>query len=94
MLSLQFAPNAPWNDSAWNNERMGELLIKSRGEKDPIKRKQMYCEMQSLVRNESGIIIPVHTNFIDGVNDKVKGIPWVPLSNMGGSEWPEFAWFA
>jgi peptide/nickel transport system substrate-binding protein len=92
MMSIAFAPDAPWNDTQWKSERLGELLIAARAVKDPVKRKEMYCEMQTLIHNESGIIIPAHTNYVDGVSDKVKGIPKVPLGEVGGFEWPEFAW--
>ena len=94
MLSIAFAPNAPWNDTLWNNERIGELLIASRAVKDPVKRKEMYCEMQTLIHNESGMVIPAHINYIDGISDKVKGIPKVPLGQLGACEWPEFVWLA
>jgi hypothetical protein len=52
----------------------------------------MYCEIQTIICNESGMVIPAHSNYIDGVNDKVKGIPWVPVGQLGASEWPEFCW--
>jgi peptide/nickel transport system substrate-binding protein len=94
MMSIAFAPNAPWNDTAWHNERMGELLIASRAVKDPVKRKEMYCEMQTLIHNECGMVISAHLNYVDGVSDKVKGIPKVPLGECGACEWPEFAWLA
>jgi peptide/nickel transport system substrate-binding protein len=94
MLSIAFAPDAPWNDSRWNNKRMGELLVASRAVKDPVKRKEMYCEMQTLIHNECGMVIPAHINYIDGMSDKVNGIPKVPLGQLGASEWPEFAWLA
>ena len=92
MMSTAFAPGASWNDSKWDNERMGKLLITSRGEGDPVKRKEMYCEMQTLIHNGSGEIIPAFVNVLDGISDKVKGIPKVPLGQLGGHEWPEFAW--
>jgi peptide/nickel transport system substrate-binding protein len=92
MMSVAFAPDAPWNETVWKNERLGELLRASRAVKDPVKRKEMYCEMQTLIHNECGIIIPAFINFIDGSSDKVKGIPKVPLESFGGGEWPEFVW--
>ncbi|MFT5505769.1 MAG: peptide/nickel transport system substrate-binding protein [Gammaproteobacteria bacterium] len=46
MLSIQFAPGAAWNDTFWNNERFGKLLSQSLAETDPVKRHDMYCEMQ------------------------------------------------
>jgi len=94
MLSIAFAPDAPWNDTLWKNERMGELIVASRAVKDPGKREEMYCEMQTLINNESGMVIPAHLNYIDGISDKVKGMPMVPLGELGASEWPEFAWLA
>jgi len=92
MMTLAFAPGAAWNDSRWDNERMGKLLVSSRGELDPVKRKAMYCEMQTLISEESGMIIPCHWNFVDGKADNVMGIGKLPLATFGGGEWPEFAW--
>jgi len=92
MLAIQFAPGAKWNDTFWNNERFGELLKLSLAETDPVKRHAMLCEMQTLVHNGSGMVIPYHVNILDGVNDKIHEIPNQPLGPLGGSEWPEFAW--
>ncbi len=92
MLAIQFAPGAAWNDTFWNNERFGELLKLSLAETDAAKRHAMLCEMQTLVHDGSGMIIPYHVNVLDGLNDKVLGVPKQPLGAMGGCEWPEFAW--
>ncbi|MCP4009570.1 MAG: ABC transporter substrate-binding protein, partial [Proteobacteria bacterium] len=35
MLSIAFAPDAAWNDTLWNNDRLGELLKLSLSETDP-----------------------------------------------------------
>lgn len=92
MLSIAFAPDAPWNDSLWENERMGQLLLESRTATDASLRHEMYCEMQKLISNESGMIIPAHGNILDGKSDKIEGISRMPLGPLGGNEWPEFAW--
>lgn len=91
-MAIQFAPGAAWNDTYWNNDRMGELLKASLSELDPTKRHDMYCEMQTLIHNESGMVIPAHVNILDGLADSVKGMPTVPLGQLGGCEWPEFCW--
>ena len=52
----------------------------------------MYCEMQTLISNESGMIIPAHRNYLDAKSDKIEGIGRMPLGSLGGYEWPEFAW--
>ncbi|MDH3762037.1 MAG: ABC transporter substrate-binding protein [Gammaproteobacteria bacterium] len=93
-LAIQFAPGAAWNDTYWNNDRMGELLKMSLAETDPVKRHQYYCEMQTLVHNESGMVIPAFSNVNDGIANNVMGIPQVPTGQVGGSEWPEYVWLA
>jgi peptide/nickel transport system substrate-binding protein len=98
MINLAFAPDAPWNDTLWKNERLGKLLVESRGAKDPAKRHEMYCEMQKLISvgtddmPPSGMVIPAHRNYVDAKSDKVQGIGRMPLGSLGGYEWPEFAW--
>ena len=92
MLSIQFAPGAAWNDTFWDNERFGQLLKMQLAETDADNRHAMLCEMQTLVHNGSGMVIPNHVNQIDGVNDKIHGIPNIPLGALGAYEWVEFAW--
>ena len=92
MLSIQFAPGAAWNDTFWNNEQFGKLLKLQLAETDPATRHEMLCEMQTLVHDGSGMVIPYHVNILDGVNDKIHGIPNVPLGALGAYEWVEFAW--
>ena len=93
-MAIQFAPGAKWNDTYWNNDRMGELLKMSLSELDPAKRHEMYCEMQTLIHNESGMVIPAFSNINDGIAKNVMGMPKVPLGQAGACEWPEFAWLA
>lgn len=94
MLTLAFAPDAPWNDSKWSDARFGKILKEVRGVTDPMKRHEMYCDLQRMTRDGSGVIIPVHRNYIDGIVKGLHGIPNVSLGPCGGSEWPEFAWKA
>ncbi len=92
MLAIAYAPGAPWNDSYWDNARMGELLKLSLAELDATKRHEMYCEMQTLIHEESGVILPMHLNVLDAIRDNVHGLPEHPLGNLGASEFPEFVW--
>ena len=92
MLNIAFAPDAPWNDTFWKDERMGKWLKEARSVKDPGKRHEIYCAMQKLIHEEGHVIIPVHRNYLDGKSDKVHDIGHMPLGPLGGNEWPEFAW--
>ena len=92
MLSIAFAPDAPWNDTLWKNDRVGELLKLALAEIDPDKRHDMYCEIQTLVNTESGMVIPAHLNVLDGISHRVGGMPKNPLGVLGASEFPEYVW--
>jgi len=92
MLNIAFAPNAPWNDTMWKDERMGKWLNESRAATDPGKRHELYCAMETLIHEECGMVIPAHRNYLDAKSDKVEGIGRMPLGALGGYEWPEFAW--
>ncbi|RLA14662.1 MAG: hypothetical protein DRQ59_02815 [Gammaproteobacteria bacterium] len=93
-MAIQFGPGAAWNDTYWNNKRMGELLSLSLSETDPAKRHAHYCEMQTLIHNGSGMVIPAFTNINDGIADNIMGMPSVPLGQLSAAEWPEFIWLA
>ncbi len=93
-MAIQFAPGAAWNDTFWNNDRVGELLTLALAELDPAKRHAMYCETQELIHNGSGMVIPAFSNINDGIASNIMGMPKVPLGQLGGCEWPEFIWLA
>ena len=60
-----------WNDTHWNNERFDQLLVAARAELDDAKRGEMYREMQLLVRDEGGAIVPMYANFVDARSKKI-----------------------
>lgn len=92
MMSIAFSPEANWNESHWRSDRMGRLLKEARATTDQAKMAELQCEMQTLISEESGVIIPVHKNSIDGLSSIVKGMSRNPLGTLGGAEWPEFVW--
>ena len=92
MLTIAFAPDAPWNDTLWKDKRMGKWLKEARAAKDPAKRLELYCSMEKLINEDCGMIIMSHKNFVDAMSDKIRGITKMPLGNFGGYEWPEFVW--
>ena len=72
MFSTAYAADASWNDMGWKHERFNKLLIEARGEGDQAKRREMYVEMQRIVRDEAGVVIPVFNNYIFAVNEKLQ----------------------
>lgn len=72
MFSMAYAANAKNNDSHWKHARFNKLLVEARAELDQAKRREMYVEMQGLVRDEGGVIIPMFANHVEAVGKKVK----------------------
>ena len=72
--------------------------MESRAVTDAGLRHEMYCEMETLAMGTSatdhgtGVVVPMHGNYIDGKNQAVKGLTGVPLGNWGGQEWPDSVW--
>ena len=58
MFSTAYSCGAAWNDSFWCNDTFEDLMVKARAELDQDKRRQMYREMQDIVANQGGVVIP------------------------------------
>ncbi|HXP74568.1 MAG TPA: ABC transporter substrate-binding protein [Stellaceae bacterium] len=71
MFSQVYAKGAAWNDTHWPNERFNQLLLAARAELDTAKRQTMYHEMQQLVRDDGGVIIPMYANYVDARSKKI-----------------------
>lgn len=71
MLTLAFSNKSAWNETHWNNEKFEKLLVAARAELDEAKRREMYGEIQLLIRDEGGLIAPVFANVINVVSEKV-----------------------
>jgi peptide/nickel transport system substrate-binding protein len=73
MLSVAFAANAPWNETHWKNEKFEKLLDDARAETDETKRKSYIWEMQAMLNEEGGALIPAFRDWLDAHNAKVGG---------------------
>jgi len=94
VFSTTYAAGAPWNDTFWENSRFNELLVGARSELNDEKRRQMYGEMQELLRNDGGALIPMFANYVSAAVDRVK-LPEQTASNwyLDGFRFSERWWF-
>lgn len=92
MMSMVYASTAPWNEAFWGNARFDELLVAARGELDQAKRKAMYWEMQSLIHDDGGHVIPVFADFIDAYGPRVRGLEASPAWYLMGARFTERVW--
>ncbi len=92
LFSLLYASNAPWNESQYKSEKFDKMLIEARGLLDQAKRKQIYAEMQVMVAEEAGTIIPAYISNVDALSGKVHGLEANPLGGMMGYAMAEYLW--
>jgi peptide/nickel transport system substrate-binding protein len=94
MFSTAYAADAKWNDTFWKHDRFNKLLKEARAVLDKKKRREMYVEMQKIVRDEGGVVVPMYADYMAAASKKVK------FENPSGN-WPldghkcaERWWFA
>ena len=73
IMTVLLKSDGPWNESGWKNERFDKLISEVRYTLDKAKRQEMYCEMQRLVSQNAGNIIPSFNDNIDAATSKVHG---------------------
>lgn len=93
VFSLFYKSDAAWNESAWKNPRFDKLLLEARAEGNESRRKQLYGEMQGLVRKYCGVSIPVFISLLDGYDRRLKGWYPVPLGGFMGYAFAEHLWW-
>ena len=94
MFSTAYAEDASWNDTKWKHDRFNKLLKAGRAELNETKRRDMYVEMQSIVRDEGGVVVPVFASDMAGASDKVKFENVASDLELDGFRAPERWWFA
>jgi peptide/nickel transport system substrate-binding protein len=94
IFSEVYASDAPWNDTHWRNPRFNALLLGARAELDEDKRRAMYQEMQQLVSDDGGAIIPMFANYVMARSARVAHEPRI-ASNLDLDGWKciERWWF-
>ena len=94
MFATAYAAGAKWNDTFWNHDRFNQLLLAARSELDETKRREMYGEMQLIVSDEGGVLVPMFNNYIFASSTKV-GQPDVLAANwtLDGNRVMDRWWF-
>jgi peptide/nickel transport system substrate-binding protein len=94
MFSTAYQSDAAWNDSFWKKPEFDRLLLEARGLLDFNKRKELYWQMQRLVWEDNGNIIPMFGDFIDARRDEVEGFEPNPANSLSGLRVLEKVWLA
>ena len=64
ILSLVYASGAAWNESNFSHERFDKILVEARAELDQARRAELYREMQQIIRDDCGVVVPFFKNYV------------------------------
>lgn len=94
MYSTGYISTADWNDTRFKNEAFDKLVIAARAELDETKRRSIYRDIATIMRDEGGLIVPMFNDFIDAIGESVQG--WVdnPNGDLMSSDAPLRCWLS
>jgi len=74
MFTTAYEEGVSWNDSQWDRKdsaRFQDLLLTARAELDADARKAQYFEMQEILRDDGGVLVPMFANYVQAVNNRI-----------------------
>jgi peptide/nickel transport system substrate-binding protein len=96
MFSMAYAEGAAWNDGFWEHERFNQLLAQARSELDEEAAREMYVEMQRIVRDEGSTIIPMFANYVMAIRTpsprptkSARTGRWTASARRSAGGWPD-----
>ena len=92
-FSLTYAEDAAWNETHFKHDRFNALLKASRAELDKAKRQSLYSEMQQIVHDEGGAIVPIFSSNLEAASTKVKCDKYASIWELDGLKLAERWWF-
>ncbi|WP_334174101.1 ABC transporter substrate-binding protein [Pseudoxanthobacter sp.] len=92
MFSIAYLSSSVQNDTHWRNERFDALLLEARALLDDARRREIYFDLQKMVSDEGGAVIPMFGDYLDAASLKVKGIRPHPMFNFMGARLAERVW--
>ena len=94
-FSIAYSRGAEWSETRFDHDRFNELLVSARAELNHPKRAEMYAEMQRIVRDEGGTIVPFFRNFLFARRKNVQHSDAIAGNwQMDGYKAAERWWFA
>lgn len=94
LLQITYAKDAKWNETRLNNDRFDTLLSSARAEFDEEKRREMYFEIQEIIRDDSGQVVPMFGNYVFASSTKLQHGDMRGDRDLDGQKFSERWWFA
>lgn len=94
MFATAYAQGAPWNDTHFSHGRLQQLLKTAQAELDEQKRAEQYAEMQAIVRDKGGVIIPLFAADVCAANTRLRFRTLASNRELDGGRCAERWWWA
>ncbi len=94
MFATAYAQGAAWNDTHFSHPRFNRLLRSAQAELDERKRAEQYAEMQAIVRDEGGAIIPLFAADVCAVDRRLRFGQLASHRELDGGKCAERWWWA
>lgn len=92
LLSLGWVTGGAWNDTGIANARLDELIVMGRGEVEPNRRRDIYWEIQAILHEDGGNLIPAFKDFLDAKATRVKNLTPIPVAGLGNYYMADTVW--
>ncbi len=73
MMEVAYWSRAGWNETHWRDAEFDALLERAKTELDQERRRQYLWQLQAILHDAGGAIIPAFRDWLDAVNARVKG---------------------
>lgn len=93
IFALGYKGGAGWNATFWGDEKFDKLLLSARAELDSAKRSELYGEMQRIVRDDAGTVVPLFANDVFATSDKIGHGKLAGNNEVDGRMFFERWWF-
>ncbi len=94
MLAVMCQSSAPWNETHWKVPKFDSLLATARAELDVAKRRQAIFEMQAMLSQDGGMMVPAFRDWLDAHAVTVGGHTPHSGFDMDNGRICEKAWLA
>jgi len=91
-FSLCNLSDANWNEGAYRDPKVDELVLKARGTLDGPERAAIYCDVQKILHDKDGRIIPLFIDFLDARSQDLKGYVSHPFAEGAGCRLADEVW--
>lgn len=79
-ISIAHSGETAFNETAFVDQRIDDLLAQARAEQDPVKRQELYTQIQTLIAEEGGTILPYWQPSIMATTSNVAGFAAHPTT--------------